>query len=77
VDAEDPRFVAGGRDHAPRRAAADDDRTAAQRGIVTLLDGREEGVHVGVEDGAGHMRVATCRLVAASLSLYTAPRRTG
>ena len=36
----------------PRRdAPADDDGLAAQRGVVALLDGRVEGVHVDVEDG--------------------------
>ena len=40
-------LVAGGE----HDAAADDDRPAAQRGVVALLDRRVEGVEVGVQDG--------------------------
>ena len=46
-----PGLVARGQHH----PAAHDDRPAAQRRVVALLDGREEGVQVGVEDGrVGH-----------------------
>ena len=55
--AERPRLVAGRGDHAAAGgAAADGDRLAAQRGIVALLDRRVEGVHVDVEDAAGHLK---------------------
>jgi HD domain len=54
----DPAVVAGlglvaGREHGP---GTDDDGAAAQRGVVSLLDRRVEGVEVGVQDGriAGH-----------------------
>ena len=47
VDAVRLRFVAGGKDH----ARPDDHGSAAQPRVVPLLDGREECVHVGVEDG--------------------------
>ena len=47
------RLVAGRRDHAALgRIAADDDRLAAQRRVVALLDGRIERVHVDVQDAA-------------------------
>jgi hypothetical protein len=32
-------------------ATADDDRTAAQRGVITLLNRGVEGVEIGVQDG--------------------------
>ena len=51
-DAEGAHLVARGQHHAALRVAADDDRPAAQLGPVALLDGRVEGVHVHVEDGA-------------------------
>ena len=46
ADAEGLRLVARGE----HDAAADDHRPAAQTRIVALLDGREEGVQVGVQD---------------------------
>ncbi len=54
-DAEGLRLVARRHDD----SAADDDRPAPQRGVVALLDRREEGVEVGVQHGpfvrgAGH-----------------------
>ena len=54
-DAEFARFVAGrANDTALRRRRADDDRLAAQRRIIALLDGRVESVHVEMEDDAEH-----------------------
>ena len=41
-----PGLVAGGHDH----PAPDDDRAPAEAGVVALLDRREEGVEVGVQD---------------------------
>jgi hypothetical protein len=44
-------LVAGGRDDATAfRIAADENRLAPQFGMIQLLDGREEGVHVDVKD---------------------------
>ena len=43
------------------RRAADDHRLAPQRRVVALLDGRVEGVEVGVDDGAWHRRQDTAR----------------
>ena len=48
--AEHARLVRRRGDDAAPRRAADEHGLAAQRGIVVLLDGREEGVHVDVED---------------------------
>ena len=54
ADAEDPRLVARRRNDTATGATYDD-RFAAQFGIVTLLDGRIECVHVDVQDDArGH-----------------------
>ena len=47
-----PRLVARGGDHAARSGAADEQRLAAKLRVVELFDGREERVHVGVEDDA-------------------------
>ena len=53
ADAELPGLVArGGDDAAPFRVSAHGHGPAAQRGIVALLDGRVERVHVEVEDAA-------------------------
>jgi hypothetical protein len=53
TDAKHAGLVAGCRDHpAFGRIAANHDRLAAQRGIITLLDGRIEGVHVDMQDAA-------------------------
>ena len=55
--AEGASLVAGRRHHAPAsRAAADRHGLAAQRRVVALLDRRVEGVHVDVQDAAGHGR---------------------
>ena len=53
-------LVGRGGHHAPAAGAADDDRLAAQRRLVALLDGGEEGVQVEVEDrrSAAHQPVA-------------------
>ncbi len=50
ADAVLARLVGRRGDHAAAADAADDDRLAAQRGLVALLDRREEGVQVQVED---------------------------
>ena len=53
ADAELPGLVArGGDDAAPFRVSAHGHGPAAQRGIVALLHGRVERVHVEVEDAA-------------------------
>jgi hypothetical protein len=53
MDAERPRFVARGRDHAaPIRLSADDQRPTAQRRVVALLDRGVKRVHVNVDDAA-------------------------
>ena len=57
-----PGLVAGGHDH----PAADDDRTPAQAGVVALLDRREEGVEVGVQDrglAGGRSHTNRCSLM--------------
>src|ERR1043166_9515220 len=54
MNCDSTRFVRARRhDAALVRACADDDGPAAEVGIVTLLDGRVESVHIYVEDGAG------------------------
>ena len=50
ADAVLARLVGRGRHHPAAADAADHDRLAAQRGLVALLDRREEGVEVQVED---------------------------
>ena len=52
VHTEPPGLVGGRGNHPAPAHATDDDRHAAQRRVVPLLDGRVERVHVGVEDGA-------------------------
>ena len=52
-DAEGAGLVGGGRDDAPAVAAADNDGTAGQLGVLEELDRGEEGVHVDVDDGGG------------------------
>ena len=57
-----PGLVAGGHDH----PAPDDDRAAAQAGVVALLDRREEGVEVGVQDrglAGGRSHTNRCSLI--------------
>ncbi len=53
---ERPRLVARRGDHAPLAPPAHEDRPAPQLGVVELLDGRKEGVHIDVQDCAqrGH-----------------------
>ncbi len=50
VHPEGAGLVGRGRDHAAAADAADDDRLAAQRGLVALLHGGEEGVEIHVQD---------------------------
>ena len=52
VTSEAPRLVRRRCDHAARAVAADQDRLPAQLGTVALLDGREERVHVDMQDAA-------------------------
>ena len=57
MDPEAARLVAGGRHHPALvgRAAAHDDRPAAQLRSVALLDGGKERVEIDVQDGSlGH-----------------------
>ncbi|MEA2620112.1 MAG: hypothetical protein QOC97_885 [Chloroflexota bacterium] len=60
MDPEDPGLVARGRDDTPRILAAtpaDDDRPTPELGPVALLDRREEGIEVDVQDRSrGHRR---------------------
>ena len=58
ADAVAPGLVRRGGHHAPPAGAADDDGLAAQRGLVALLDGGEEGVQVEVEDRRGRTHAA-------------------
>src|ERR1041385_7627896 len=52
---ESARFVTASSDHtALGWRAADDDRLAAQIRIISLLDGRIEGVHVNETDHTEH-----------------------
>jgi hypothetical protein len=51
VNAEFAGSVAGGTNHAALgRRSADDDRLAALRGIVALLDGSVERIRIGVRN---------------------------
>jgi len=50
VDAERPGLVGSGADDAPPFGASDDNGLATQFGVVALLNGRIEGVHVDVQD---------------------------
>jgi hypothetical protein len=52
ADAEFAGLVTGGGDDSALAAAADGDGAAAEVGVITLLDGRVEGVHVDVNDTA-------------------------
>ena len=54
VYAASARFVGGGRDDAARRKPADDDGLSSVFGVLTLLDGGEEGVHIDVKNRALH-----------------------
>ena len=53
IDVRAADEVAAG-DHAPRADPPDDHGLTAQRGLVALLDGREERVQVEVQDPPGH-----------------------
>jgi len=46
------RLVAGGRDDSAPSRATHDDRTPVKLRVIALLDGRVEGIHVGVQKGA-------------------------
>ena len=48
------RFIGGGRDDAARRKPADDDGLSSVFGMLALLDGGEEGIHIDVKDRALH-----------------------
>ena len=50
VHPERARLVGRGRHHAPAADPADDDRLAAQRGLVALLHRGEEGIEIHVQD---------------------------
>ena len=50
MHAEAAHFVARGRDHAASAGAADHHRLAGELGVVMLLDGRVERIHVHVQD---------------------------
>jgi hypothetical protein len=50
VDAERPRLVRRRRHDSSRGARPDEHRFAAQLGVIALLDGRVERVHVDVQD---------------------------
>ena len=51
MDAKSPRLIgAGGDDAALVGAGADDNGLAAPLGMVQELDGREERVHIDMED---------------------------
>ena len=54
VHAASARLVGGGRDDAARRKPADDDGLSSVFGVLTLLDGGEEGVHIDVKNRALH-----------------------
>lgn len=60
ADLELSGFIAGGADDAALVGrGADDDGFATVFGMITLFDGREEGVHIDMEDDAigGQVRV--------------------
>ena len=66
ADAEGSGFIGGGADDGAVAAPGDDDGFAAEGGIVALLDGGVEGVHVDVNDLAGgHLWNMVCVFVAA------------
>ena len=50
VDTEAPGLIGARGDHAASAGAAHDDRLAGQFGVVEQLHGREERVHVDVQD---------------------------
>ena len=79
ADAERPGLV-GRRGHdAAAAGAADDDRLAAQRRLVALLDGGEEGVQVEVEDRRGrtHLAILSARRSRAVAGHQASTGRTG
>ena len=52
-DAKGTRFVGCRRHHAPMAAPTHKDGFTAQNGVLPLLDGGKEGVHVHMEDLSG------------------------
>src|SRR5207247_3992080 len=67
ADSEASRLVRGGGDDAtPLRIGADDDRAAPQLGVVALLDGCVERIHVDVEDRGERGARGGARLLATS-----------
>ena len=69
MDAEFPRFVGRGTDHATTVDAAYDYGLAAQFGMVALLDRRVESVHIHMEDRG--VRVHGGDVVMALVMTYT------
>ena len=57
MDAEVTRLVARGRHDPAIACAADDDGLAAQLRMAQQFNGREERVHVDMQDAAVHKRV--------------------
>jgi hypothetical protein len=47
--AENSSLVRGGRDHSALAKTANDDRLSAQRWLVALLDGCEEGIKIEMQ----------------------------
>jgi hypothetical protein len=47
-------FVAGSRHDSAARYSPDNERFSDEAGVIALFDGRVEGVHVDVENSAGH-----------------------
>ena len=69
--AEHPRLVAGARDDAAATETADEHGPPPQGGAGQLFDGREERVHVEVQDPAVH----DCRCYADTLTRMAQPVR--
>jgi len=61
-DAEPAGLIAGGADDAPAVSGrAHDNGLAAKRRVIALLDRREEGVHIEMEDDAVHAARRVCK----------------